>query len=426
MKKPSIKWTIGFVLITAMVVGAGLLSGKKPTEAERARAIVTYLASAELEGRGIGTAGEEKAASYLADQFQKIGLRPAGDMDTWFQLFDFVPKSNPHMMQSPDGAVLGQGMVKKTSGRNVLGKIDNGAAHTIIIGAHFDHLGWGDENSLFKGEKDIHHGADDNGSGVAAMVILAQRLKKSKLRSNNYLFIGFSGEEKGLWGSNYFCKNPLTDLSQVNYMLNMDMVGRLDGKSMKLAIFGTGTSPTWDAVVEKQKGKFVLTKDPSGVGPSDHTSFYLQDIPVLHFFTGQHEDYHKPSDTAEKLNYAGIVEVVDYLERIIKALDKGPKLPFTKTQDKDSQKSPKFSVTMGVVPDYMFSGEGMRVDGVSEGKPAAAAGLMKGDIVIQLGDSTVKDMMSYMRALSSFSKGDSTAVRINRDGTIKILPVKFN
>jgi len=422
LNKKRLVWAGAMIPLAIAIIG---IAGKKPTEAEKAREYVTFLSSDDLEGRGIGTAGEEKAASYIADRFFKLGLKSAGDNDTWFQHFDFVPKSNPHVMPGPDGEALGQGMVKKISGRNVLARIDNQAENTIIIGAHFDHLGWGDENSLFKGEKAIHHGADDNGSGVAAMLVLAERLKKSKLKGNNYLFIAFSGEEKGLWGSNHFCKNPLTELTKVNYMLNMDMVGRLDAKTKKLALYGTGTSPVWDAIVEKQKGKFELIKDPSGVGPSDHTSFYLQDIPVLHFFTGQHEDYHRPSDTAEKLNYEGIVEVVDFMERIIKTLNKSPKLPFTKTQDKDSQKSPKFSVTMGVVPDYMFSGEGMRVDGVSEDKPAARAGILKGDIIIQLGDSTITDMMSYMRALSSFAKGDTTRVRINRNGEIQKLPVEF-
>ncbi|TFG75524.1 MAG: M28 family peptidase, partial [Flavobacteriales bacterium] len=164
--------------------------------------------------------------------------------------------------------------------------------------------------------------------------------------------------------------------------------------------------------------------DESGVGPSDHTSFYLQDIPVLHFFTGQHEDYHKPSDDSEKLNYKGMQKIGAYIVAVIGELDDDPKLTFKKTKNA-SEEVPRFKVALGVVPDYLFDGKGMRIDGISEGKAAQKAGLQKGDIVLQLGDSAVVDMMSYMRALSTFEEGNSTNVIVDRKGEKMLVPITF-
>ncbi|GAB2495350.1 MAG: M20/M25/M40 family metallo-hydrolase [Cytophagales bacterium] len=376
---------------------------------------VVYLAADDLGGRAIGTEGEQKAAEYLAQEFEKAGLLPKGT-EGFFQPFTVSKPSNPH-----EEAVIGTDG-EGITGRNVIGFLDKKADKTIVIGAHFDHLGMGGQGSLHRGDSAIHNGADDNASGTAALLALAEILKHEELKSN-VLFIAFSGEENGLWGSNYFVKNPTIDLQTVNYMINMDMVGRLK-EDNSLAINGVGTSPSFVPVLNQINADGLkLVTSESGVGPSDHTSFYLQDLPVLHFFTGQHEDYHKPSDDSDKINYAGLVKVVRYISRLVTSLDAEPKLAFSKT--KDSSDSPRFTVSMGVVPDYMFDGKGMRVDGVSEGKPAQMAGLQKGDVVVQLGDSTVYDMMSYMRALSAFQKGDSTKVVIDRSGQKVEAVVKF-
>ena len=192
----------------------------------------------------------------------------------------------------------------------------------------------------------------------------------------------------------------------------MDMVGRLKQDST-LAVYGTGTSPLFKKVLKTHNSKFKLIENESGVGPSDHTSFYLTDIPVLHFFTGQHEDYHKPSDDAEKLNYKGMESISSYIFDMITDLNDHGKLVFSKTKN-ESDNTPRFRIGLGVIPDYLFDGKGMRIDGISEGKPAQRAGLQKGDIVVQLGDSLVTDMMSYMRALSLFDRGDSTEVVVRR------------
>jgi len=385
-----------------------LLSGLK--------ADVNYLAADDLGGRAIGTEGEQKAADYLAVEFEKIGLEAKGT-DGYFQPFTVSKPTNPH-----EEAVIGTDG-KGVTGRNVIGFIDNQSEKTIVLGAHFDHLGMGAQGSLHRGDSAIHNGADDNASGTAALLALAKKLKHEK-HNSNFLFIAFSGEENGLWGSNYFVKNPTIDLENVNFMINMDMVGRLN-EEKTLAINGVGTSPSFVPLLETANSDSLkLVTSESGVGPSDHTSFYLQDLPVLHFFTGQHEDYHRPSDDSDLINYEGLLLVVKYIDRLVNQLDAEPKLAFSKTKD-SSGDSPRFTVSLGVVPDYLYDGKGMRIDGVSEDKPAQAAGLMKGDVILQMGDSTIVDMMSYMRALSAFEKGDETSLTYEREGAKLEAKVKF-
>ncbi len=354
---------------------------------------VAFLADDKLEGRQTGTEGEKAAAEYVAKRFKELGLEPKGT-DGYFQDFTFKPKTGPHQeVKYTDTKVD-----STITGRNILAYLDNNASQTIIIGAHYDHLGYGSEGSLYRGEdKQIHNGADDNASGVAVMLNLASKLKKAN-KGNNYLFMAFSGEEMGLLGSNYFVKNATINLDSANYMLNMDMVGRLK-KDSALAVYGVGTTPIFKQVINASNNKFKLIEKESGVGPSDHTSFYLSDIPVLHFFTGQHEDYHKPGDDADKLNYDGMEAISTYIFEIITDLDDNGELAFRKTKN-ESDSAPRFKVTLGVVPDYMFDGEGMRIDGVSEDKPAQKAGLQRGDVVIKLGEYDIKDMMGYMTALS--------------------------
>lgn len=316
---------------------------------------------------------------------------------------------------------------KEKTGHNILGYIDNNAQQTVVIGAHYDHLGYGIEGSLYRGEKKaIHNGADDNASGVAGLIELARILKSSDLKSNNYLFIAFSGEEMGLLGSNHLVKHFPFPVSQVNYMINMDMIGRLKPEEPVLIINGTGTSPEWNKVLASINIEGLKTKTTeSGVGPSDHTSFYLQNIPVLHFFSGSHNDYHKPDDDEYKINYPGQKNIISYILKVVSGLDQKGKIAFTKTNDSSNEDAPRFKVTLGVVPDYAFDQEGMRIDGVSDGKPAQKAGLHAGDIVIQIGEHKVVDMMSYMKALGKFAKGDKTKVKVKRGEEILEKDIEF-
>mgnify|MGYP000168012799 CR=1 FL=1 len=388
-----------------------------PNETSRIKEDVAFLANDALEGRQTGTEGEKKAAKYIAMRLEGLGVGSKGT-NGYYQEFSFLPKTDPHseveFTKNQDGTI---------TGRNVIGYIDNQAENTVIIGAHYDHLGYGGEGSLYRDSiKAVHNGADDNASGTAVMIDLARKLRGQNT-NNNYLFMAFSGEEMGLLGSNYFVKNPTIDTKAVSYMINMDMVGRLKQDST-LAVYGTGTSPLFKQVISAHNDKFKLIENESGVGPSDHTSFYLADIPVLHFFTGQHEDYHKPGDDSEKLNYEGMEKISSYIFDIITDLNDNGKLAFRKTKN-ESESTPRFKVGLGVIPDYLFDGKGMRIDGVSDGRPAQKAGLQKGDIVIQLGDSLVTDMMSYMRALSVFDKGDTTKATVNRDGKKVTAEIKF-
>jgi aminopeptidase YwaD len=310
-------------------------------------------------------------------------------------------------------------------GHNVIGFIDNKATNTVVIGAHYDHLGMGGESSLYRGEAAIHNGADDNASGTAALIELGRMLKGSKHKNNNYLFIAFSGEEKGLLGSNYYVKHPVMSNRKINYMINMDMLGRLKPDEPVLIINGTGTSSAWHTSIDTaMMGLHIKTSD-GGVGPSDQTSFYLDSIPAIHFFSGTHSDYHKPSDDEPLINYEGEVKIVRIIYDLVAKLDSKGKIDYIKTKDDSNEDAPRFKVTLGVVPDYAFEGEGMRIDGVSEGRPAAKAGLLKGDVVIQLGENKVTGMMTYMKALGKFSKGETTKVKVKRGSEVVEKDITF-
>ena len=316
---------------------------------------------------------------------------------------------------------------KTRAGHNVIGFIDNGAANTIILGAHYDHLGYGeDHNSLFTGTKpQIHNGADDNASGTAALIEISKLLRASKLKNNNYLFVSFSGEELGLFGSKYFTEHSPVNLSSANYMINMDMVGRLNDSTHGLSIGGYGTSPVWGQLLTNKDKFFTIKFDSSGSGPSDHTSFYRKDIPVLFFFTGVHSDYHKPTDDADKINYNGELMVVKYIYTVIETANKKGKLSFSKTREIQSMGKSSFKVTLGIMPDYTYSGSGVRVDGVSEGKTAQKVGIKAGDVITQLGDIKFTDVQSYMGALGKFNKGDATKVKVKRGNEELVFDIVF-
>jgi hypothetical protein len=377
---------------------------KRDEITNRMIAEVTYLASDELEGRETGTDSEKLAADYISSKFKDYNLIEKGQ-EGFLQYFDAIIKENPHS----------QTVRRKITGINVVGYTDNDQQETIIIGAHYDHLGYGNFGSLYDGEPAVHNGADDNASGVSILINLANSLRD--IKDYNYLFIAFSGEEHGLFGSSYYAKNPTISLDNVRFMINFDMVGRLNNDNT-LAINGIGTSSKWNDLINNANNfDFKLKTTESGVGPSDHTSFYLQDMPVIHFFTGQHEDYHKPSDDVDKINFEGMYKIHEYVKEIILQSTKIDDFDFQKTKS-DTTTAPRFKVTLGVMPDYLFDGEGMRIDGISKEKTAEKFGILKGDIVIKIGDIKVHNMMDYMTGLSKFEKGDSTIVKLNREEEI--------
>lgn len=365
---------------------------------------IRILASDSLEGRGTGTAGEKLAAAYIQAQFKKQGILPHGDNKLYAQSFQF--KAGVH----------GEG--KEGTAYNVVGYIDNKAANTIIIGAHYDHLGLGKQGSSLDANpvNKIHNGADDNASGTSGVIELARYFQNNKKKEKyNFLFICFSGEELGLYGSKYFTEQPTIDLTKVDYMVNMDMIGRLNA-GRELSISGTGTSAAFETLLKNlAKDKFNVKLDSSGTGPSDHTSFYLKNIPVLHFFTGSHNDYHKPGDDVDKINYEGEVDVLNLIIKMIEELDSQPKLAFLQTKSNAMSTARSFKVTMGVMPSYTATVEGLQVDGVTDGRPAQKAGILTGDIIVEIGDRKVKDIEQYMEALGVFEKGQTVPVKVIRD-----------
>jgi len=350
---------------------------------------IKILSADSLQGRGTGTAGEKMAGNYITQQFEKIKLQPKGDAKGFLQSFPFK------------GGVHGTGT--EGTANNIIGYIDNKAAHTIIIGAHYDHLGLGENGSSLDAnpQNKIHNGADDNASGVAGLIELARHFESNKKKeSYNFLFIAFSGEELGLFGSKFFTEHSTIDLAKVNYMINLDMIGRLDPATRSLAVSGTGTSDAWENELRKLATDLKIKTDSAGVGPSDHTSFYLKNIPVLHFFTGSHSDYHKPSDDWEKLN-------------------------FLTTKNKSMSSARSFKVTMGIMPSYTSNETGLKVDGVTEGKPAQKAGVLTGDVIIQIGELQIKDIQAYMEALGKFQKGETVPVKLKRGNEVLTLNVTF-
>lgn len=422
-----------FLLIISLTLSlSGWAQGSQESLDKQLMSDITVLTSDSLEGRLVGTEGEIKASKFIEKRMQAIGLSPKGSVG-YMQYFQFTPKASPHKMTKEGETTLGTGYVKEQTGRNVIGFWDRGFDKTIVIGAHYDHLGWGDENSLWSGEKGIHRGADDNASGVASMLWIASFIKQQPdniLGDANFLFIAFSGEEKGLYGSNYFCKNPTIAKEHISAMFNMDMVGRLKPERT-LAINGVGTSPFWTKAIKSQNkktksNKFELVLSTSGIGPSDQTSFYNIGVPAIHFFTGQHGEYHKPTDVVDLINTNGLKDISNFISQLVIQCSQQNKLTFTATKDesKDSAAS-NFKVTLGVMPDYLYSGDGLKLDGTKEGRPGDKAGLKSGDIIVQMGKFEIKDIYAYMNALGNFNPGDKTEIVFTRDGKKQKASVTF-
>jgi hypothetical protein len=315
--------------------------------------------------------------------------------------------------------------------KNVVGVLEGGgpqADETVIIGGHYDHLGRGGlmSGSLAFLSSDIHNGADDNASGTAMTMEMARRLatRRDPL-PRRVVFMAFSGEERGLLGSQYYVDHPLYPLSSTVMMVNFDMVGRLNGKK-ELTMIGTGTSPGLDALTDalgKTEGLTIKKVNglADGFGGSDHQSFYSKNIPVLFAFTGMHPDYHRPSDDSDRINYTGMARIADYLELIVLDLVRRPERPaFTRLAPpsrRGQSASAGMGVTLGVMPDYSDEAkDGMKLSGVRDGGPAAKAGLKAGDAIIRIGGKPVATIYDYMESLKGYKPGDKVDVVVRRDG----------
>ncbi|MBO6523327.1 MAG: M28 family peptidase [Balneolaceae bacterium] len=376
---------------------------------------ITFLAADELNGREAGTPDEAKAANYIADYFRDFGLEPAGDDRTFFQEFTINTAllNNPHASEDDTTG-------EKRLSKNVAGLLQGtgDSDEFIIIGAHYDHLGYGEFGSLYRGEvKRIHNGADDNASGTTGLLELAQYFSENR-PSTDILFLAFSGEEMGLLGSAHYANNPTVDLDNALAMINMDMIGRMN-EEKKLIIFGVGTAEKWTALVDSANtGNLNLDLVEDGTGASDHTSFYYKDIPVLHYFTDTHSDYHRPSDDTEYINHNGVALALHHLVRVIVQLDELDKsdMEFIAAPGEQRQSMRLEGPTLGVLPDYGYDGEGMKITGTNDGGAAANAGLESGDIIVGLGGKSLEDIYGYMEALNGLKKGQLTTVTVLRNG----------
>jgi hypothetical protein len=511
------KHFFSFLILLSFVLSVSAQKARvaKPDPAERnLRKHVAYLAAERLEGRRTGEQGATFAAGYVANIFAqyklKAGFRAPNGKMNFLQPFPYAPRNEKGEVM-PNAAPL--------EAYNVVGILEGTDAvlknEAIVIGAHYDHLGKGGMGSLAANSTAIHYGADDNASGVAAMLELARRFAAEKKNRRTIVFVAFGGEEEGLLGSRFYVGNPVFPLDKTAAMVNLDMVGRLNEN--KLTVGGTGTASEWKALIENTninnsaavfpatvglenqkikaeidraleekghrgviievkddeitlrgvaaKGKMpevtrlateigkrrtinYLTEDASrieefariaatvpfnlqlnedGFGPSDHSSFYAKQIPVLFFFTGAHADYHKPSDTPEKINYEGLSKITNYVSEIVKTIDRNQKRP-TYTVAKSSGISggrASFNVTIGVVPGYGESNDGLLLDGVRDGSPAAAAGIKAGDKIIRFAGKEIRNISDYTRVLGELKADTEYEIEVLRGAerlTLKVKP----
>ena len=336
--------------------------------------------------------------------------------------------------------------------KNVVGVIEGSgplANETVVIGAHYDHLGDGRYGSMAgaKARGQTHFGADDNASGTTGLLELARRYGAAKDREGRRIvLIAFSGEERGLLGSVHYCKNPMFPHESTVAMLNMDMIGRSKlvagdwlelTKKDRLIVYGTGSADTFDALVTEKNKKydFKLSKLPAGTGPSDHDSFYRKKVPVLFFYTGTHDNYHQPTDTPDRINVPAMRKVVDLVQDLADTLTTVPTPPkYLVTRDAWTDPTSPHATTgtakltgpkLSLRPDYSYEGDGMRLEGVTEGGAAAKAGLKEGDVVIELNGKPTKSVQGYMSALNGMKPGVEADVVILRGGkkmTLKVTP----
>jgi len=319
--------------------------------------------------------------------------------------------------------VAGETSLKRirTEVKNVIGVLEGEgplADETIVVGAHYDHVGMGGDGSLAPGVIEVHNGADDNGSGTVALIEIARQLAARKeALPRRIVFIAFTAEEKGLIGSAKYVEKPLFPLDKTIAMFNMDMVGRL--REDKLTVFGVGTSPTFKDDVTRlgEDAEFKLSLKPEGFGPSDQSSFYAKKIPVLHFFTNTHSDYHRPGDDWQKINFKGIQRIADLFRDVVvftaETQNRPEYLEVASKADIQRQGSRPY---FGSIPDFSEEGEGYAISGVSPKSPAANGGLKGGDRIVQFGESKVSDLSDFDLALRNFSAGDEVDVTVLRDG----------
>ena len=372
---------------------------------------ITYLSSDGLRGRSSGTPGDRLAKDYIVNHFTNAGLPTERMIEVQEH---YVAKSR----LKPKNKVKTYNIIATLPGKDKILKEEY-----VVIGGHYDSV----HNTLGA----IHNGADDNASGTSMVLELFEKFAASNSNKRTLVFMAFGGEELGLLGSKYFVNNPTIDLSKVQLMVNLDMVGRLDKEGKDLQLGGVSTAVNFSTILHPflmQKDLNIIDLGKGIFSRSDHYNFYKKDIPVLFFFTGIHPDYHSSSDDADKINYKGMETISSMVNLIIEEFAGTSERLVFQPADEEEQNMPqpaKMKVTLGVMPDYAYDGDGLKIDSVIKKRAAQKAGLVDGDIVINIGDIRIKDIYDYMEILSKIEPGTKIDVKVLRDGEIKIFNVTF-
>jgi hypothetical protein len=391
-------------LASVLAVPAFAQSGS----ARRVRADIEYLAADAREGRGVGTAGLDAAAEYLAREFARVGLtQPASN--GFFQPFT-IDSTAPGAVHTNLGGASVRNVVGVLPGRGTL------AGQVVVVGAHYDHLGLGGAGSLDPDSTGVvHNGADDNASGTAALLETA-RLLRGRLSGERrtVVFVAFTAEEMGLIGSTHYVQHPVLPNDSTVAMLNFDMVGRLrDGKLLAL---GAETAPQFGPLLDSLNARysFDLRASGDGWGRSDQQSFYAEGIPVIHFFTDTHEQYHRVSDDAPTINIDGIAKIAGFAADLVSTLATRAERPTYVAVPRPAPVAYGSGASLGTIPDMSGSPGGVRLTGVREGGPAAAAGIQGGDIIVKIGEFDVPDLYAMTNALAKHKPGDTVVVLVRR------------
>ena len=409
-----------FILLGALLglpSPAAALQVQQPPEPPRLLDDVRFLSDDRLQGRMTGSPGADSAAEYLARRFSQVGLQPAAG--GWFQSFT-VGREAPAARQARTGALVGRNVVGILPGRDPV--LRN---QTVVLGAHYDHLGRGGFGSLDPDSTGlVHNGADDNASGAAALIQVAARLAASP-PARTVVFIAFSGEELGLLGSAHYVQQPIYPLAGVMAMVNLDMVGRL--RNGRLIVYGARSAKEFPALLDSLNwyAGFDLKAQGDGYGPSDHSSFYAAKRPVLHIFTDLHEDYHRTTDDWQKVNYDGLKRVADFSLGLVTALANRTsplsvlELPApVPSQIAAGSGPPGYGAYLGTVPDMTGAPGGVRLVGVRAGSPAEKAGLRGDDIITRIGGAETPDLQAMTDALRSHKPGETVEIVVRRGALV--------
>ena len=416
MNKP-----FGFIIFFIYLIASQLIAGctiqpSEQSDIDVLQKHVEWLAHDDRLGRLSGSFGEADAANYISDYFAQTGLEPLGRAGTYLQQFTLTGEISEAM-----------GVMNNRS-RNVLGAIrgEEFPERYIVLGAHYDGQGRGGVISMNTEDRDvIHPSADDNASGTAVMMVLAERFAAEPAQVT-ILFAAFSGEEQGMLGSKHFTEEFLDGSVSAFGMINLDMVGRMTDN--EVSIHGTESGNRWSDILSRiNTDSLDVQIVSSRLGTSDHVPFHDAGIPAIHYHTGMHDDYHTDRDTAEKLNFSGMVKVADHAEKLIRELarEDPESFQFRQMNRRPNPVIEPGTPTLGVLPDYMFRGNGMRIDEVTSGDRADLAGLQPGDIIKSLNGMTVTNIFDYMNALESISENDSVELQYQRNEQLSTVTISF-